>query len=594
MKRKITATLLMLMLASIVVLTSGCDLFIKTNDGKVDLKWYMGLTYEDKAQNDIEYKTSVGSQVVAVALENEYSKDYAIMKDVDIYINIDTIKENIDKRFYWDKKENKVLFTNATTVFTANAGEATIYGDVNEDADYTVFLVENEKCYVNIKFIEKFLDIKYTVTKGKDKAPTIISIQYQSGGKTVFKTDSDIEMRTKGDYQNLIVTEIPEGTEVTLVEKGKNWNKVKTESGYIGYIPVKELVDEKKEKVEYKNDDAQYTHTTMDKKVSLAWNQIYNQTANDNLDGLIKNVKGVNVISPTWFSLTDKNGNLSTLADLNYVEKAHKNNMQVWALFNDFTNRKLTKTVLTSTELRQKLVKNIMFYVDGYDLDGVNIDFEYISEEIADDYLQFLRELSIECRKTGTILSIDNYAPSEWSTYFDREQQLKLADYIIIMNYDEHTSASTEAGSVSSMTYAENSIKDTIEQAKDASRIINGMPFYTRVWKETPQEEGDGTGTLIEDAANGNYYLSSEAVGMDTAEKAYQDAGVKPTLDKTTGQNFVTYSKGKSTYSMWLEDETSVKARLELMNKYEMGGAAYWALGQEKDSIWNVISEYFK
>lgn len=594
MKRNLKGILLMAVITFTIVLTSGCDLFIKTNDGKADLKWYMGLTYEDEAGNDIEYKTSVGSQVIAVALENEYSKDYAIMKDVDAYININTIKENVDKRFYWDKKEKKLLFTDAKAVYTVGEGETTIHSNTDENVGYKVFLTENDKCYVNIKFIEKFIDVKHTVTKGDENTPVIINLKYKSGEKTIFKTDSDIEMRTKGDYQNLIVREIPEDTEVTLIEKGKNWNKVKTDSGFIGYIPVKELIDEKNKKTEYKNDDAEYTHVTLDKKVSLAWNQVYNQNANNNLDDLLKNTKGINVISPTWFSLMDKRGNLSTLADLNYVEKAHKKNIQVWALFNDFTDKKLTKTVLTSTELRQRFVRNIMYYVDSFDLDGINIDFEYISKDIADDYMQFLRELSIECRKTGTILSIDNYAPSEWSGYFDREQQLKLADYIMIMNYDEHTSGSEEAGSVSSMTYAEKSIKDTIKEAKDASRIINGMPFYTRVWKETPQEDGDGTGTLIEDAVNGNYYLSTEAVNMETAEKAYKEAGVKPVFDKTTGQNFVTYSKGKSTYSIWLEDETSVKARLELMNKYKMGGVAYWALGQEKDSIWKVISKYFK
>ena len=141
------------------------------------------------------------------------------------------------------------------------------------------------------------------------------------------------------------------------------------------------------------------------------------------------------------------------MADLDYVEKAHNKNIQVWALFNDFTDRNLTKKVLTSTKLRQRLVTNIMYYVDSYELDGVNIDFEYISKDIIDDYLQFLRELSVECRKNKIVLSIDNYAPSEWSGYFDREQQLKLADYLIIMNYDEHTSGSKEAGSVSSMSY---------------------------------------------------------------------------------------------------------------------------------------------
>ena len=573
-----------------ILMISGCDLFIKTNDGKVDLKWYMGLTYEDQEKNDIEYKTSVGSQVAAVALEDGYSEEYAIIKDVEAYINIDTIKEKIDKRFYWDKKENKVLFTNATTTYTALEEETTIHGDTDEEVGYEIFLLENKKCYVNLQFVQKFVDIKSTVTKAKDDAPTIISLDYESGEKTVFTTDKDIEMRTKGDYQNLIVKEIPEDTEVTLIEKGKNWNKVKTADGYIGYIPVKKLVDEKKKKIEYKNDDDQYTHVLMDKKVSLAWNQIYSQSANDNLAGLLSDTKGINVLSPTWFSLTDKNGNLSTLADLDYVEYAHKKNIQVWALVSDFTDKKLTKTVLTQTELRQKLVRNIMFYVDGYNLDGVNIDFEYISKDIADDYLQFLRELSVECRKTGTVLSIDNYAPSEWSTYFDREQQLKLADYIVIMNYDEHTAGSESAGSVSSMAYAEKSIKDTIEQAKEASRIINGMPFYTRVWKETPQEEGDGTGVLVEDAANGNYYLSSEAVSMETAEKVYKAAGVKPAFDSTTGQNYVTYSKGNSIYSIWLEDETSIKSRLELMNKYDLAGVAYWALGQEKASVWNTIS----
>ena len=186
-------------------------------------------------------------------------------------------------------------------------------------------------------------------------------------------------------------------------------------------------------------------------------------------------------------------------------------------MVNDFENRKLTKIVLTSTTTRQNLVKNIMFFVESYDLDGINLDFEYISEDIADSYLQFLRELSIECRKNKKILSIDNYVPAEWSEFYDREQQALLADYLIIMNYDEHTTGSEEASSVSCMGYAEQAIKDTIEQVKDASRVINGMPFYTRVWCETPEASSDGAGGFIEDAANGNYYLLSLAVTMVTA-----------------------------------------------------------------------------
>ncbi|MFQ9514525.1 MAG: glycosyl hydrolase family 18 protein [Eubacterium sp.] len=594
MKKNIRYILLLTVIVSILMIGSGCDLFIKTNDDKVDLNWYMQLTYEDGNGNDQPYNTNTGGQVAAVALEDKYSEKYAIVKGEEAYVNIDTIKNNIDDRFYWDQNEKLILFTNAKNIYKLKIGETKLSGVSDEELDYEAVLIENEQCYINMKFVTKFIDMDYKVEQQDGATPAKVTLNYSNKEKTIMSTTKKIEMRTKGNYQNMVVTIVDKGTKVTVIETGKNWNKVRTDNGFIGFIPVKRLDDEGTEKADYKSDKDEYTHVTLNKKVSLVWNQIYNQTANNNFDELMANVSGVNVISPTWFSICDKRGNLSTLADFDYVEKAHGKGIQVWALVNDFTDKKLTKKVLTSTEIRQRLVKNIMYYIDSYSLDGVNIDFEYITQEIADSYLQFLRELSIECRKAGKILSIDNYVPSEWSEYYDREQQALLADYLIIMNYDEHTSGSEEAGSVSSMNYAENGIKDTIEQTGDASRVINGMPFYTRVWMETPEADSDKSGVFIEDAANGNYYLSSEAVGMNTAKKAYQDAGVKPVYDEKTGQNFVTYSKGKSTYMIWLEDKTSVKARLELMEKYELGGAAYWALGQESDSIWKTISGYFK
>ena len=592
MRRNVRYIALTALVISAFVL-SGCDMFKKTNDGKVDLKWYMGLTYEDDNGKDVNYTTKSGDSVVAVALEDKYSEQYGIMKDADVFVSIDMVKNNIDPRFYYDKSNGNLMFTNATTSYEMPLNENVID---KEKVNYTTCIKENKKCYINIETVKKFVDINYKLTKAEGDAPAILSITYKSGKKNIMTTDSNIEMRTKGDYQNLIVKEISKGTKVTVIESGKNWDKVRTENGYIGYIPVSELNDSGTQEVSFKNDDDTYTHVTLDTKVSLAWNQIYNQNANNNFDELTANVKGVNVISPTWFSLVDKNGNLSSLADLNYVEKAHKKGMQVWALVNDFTDRKLTKKVLTSTALRKKFINNIMYFADSYELDGVNIDFEYITEEIIDDYLQFLRELSIECRAAKKVLSVDNYAPSKWSAYYDRKQQIKLVDYLIIMNYDEHTSASDEAGSVSSMSYAQNSIKDTLEETGNSDRVINGMPFYTRIWETKSEEDGnaDGSGKLIEDAANGNYYLSSKAVGMNAAKKEYKAAGVKPAFDETTGQNFVTYTKGSSTFMIWLEDETSVKSRLELMNKYKLGGAAYWSLGQEEDGIWKTISEYFK
>ena len=169
-----------------------------------------------------------------------------------------------------------------------------------------------------------------------------------------------------------------------------------------------------------------------------------------------------------------------------------------------------------------------------------------------------------------------------------------LADYIIVMSYDEHATSADGAGSVSSMNFTENAIKNTIEQVGDSGRVINAMPFYTTAWVETPEEYSDGSGTYVEDSVNGNYYLTSQDITMENANESYQSAGAQPVFDDSTGQNFVSYQDGNDTVLIWLEDETSVEARLQLMNQYSLGGAAYWRLGQETDDIWKVIEKYFE
>ena len=227
--------------------------------------------------------------------------------------------------------------------------------------------------------------------------------------------------------------------------------------------------------------------------------------------------------------------------------------------------------------------------IDGLGVDGINIDFEFVTETVAKDYLQFLREMSVECRKNRITLSVDNYAAMGHTAYYDWKQQYKIADYVIFMNNDEHNAGDDEAGSVSSLEFMENVITNSVEQIGESNRVINGIPFFTRLWEMTPEGKGTNKGTYVEDAVDGNYYLNSQALTMNKAEKAYKDAKAKPSFDKATGQNYVTWDKGNTTYQMWLEDETSIKSRLELTKKYKLGGNAYWALGQEKDSIWNTI-----
>ena len=588
MKTFLKRTLVLVLALAMTFGVVGCDLFKKTNKGHTDLFWYMNLTEEKEGGKEVKFKSSEG-EVAAVALENEYAEEYGIVKDGDCFVNIDSIKKGVDDRFYYDKNENLVMFTNATEVITTAAGTNMVKG--GEEKTYQISFVENGNCYVNMEFVTDCISADYKLFPAKKKCPAIISLNYKTGKYKEGVLDDDIEMRTNGDYQNLIVTELKEDTKVKIIEEGENWDKVKAVGGIIGFVPSKYVDDVKNVESVYKSDEDTYNHQLIREGVSMVWDAVYNASANANIKNDIKHVKGVNVISPTWFEINSKQGGLTSRVDEDYIKTAHKNDMEVWALLDDFKSKKISHHVLSHTSSRQRLISSLMDSIDATGIDGINIDFEFVTESVAKDYLQFLREMSVECRKNRITLSTDNYAAANHTAYYDWKQQYKIADYVIFMNYDEHTTGSNEAGSVSSLPFMENAITGAVEVIGDSKRVINGMPFFTRLWEMIGEGKGSNKGTFVEDAVDGNYYLDSEALTMTLAEKAYKKAKAKPSFDKETGQNYVTWDEKKITYQMWLEDETSIKSRLELTKKYKLGGNAYWALGQEKDSIWDVIVE---
>ena len=586
MKSFLKRTIVLVLALSMVFGVAGCDLFKKTNKGHTDLFWYMNLTEEKEGGKEVKFTSNEG-EVAAVALEDSYAEEYGIVKNGDCFVNIDSLKSGVDDRFYYDKNEKLVMFTNATEVITSEVGKNALTN--GEEKDYQISFVENGKCYVNMDFVTDCISAEYKLFEAKKKCPAIISLNYKTGKVKEASLDDDIEMRTNGDYQNLIVKELKEDTKVKIIEEGENWDKVKAVGGIIGFVPSKYVDDIKNVESVYKSDEDTYNHQLIREGVSMVWDAVYNQSANANLKNDVKHVKGVNVISPTWFEMESKTGGLVSRASEDYIKTAHKNGMEVWALLDDFKSKKISHYVLSHTSSRKRLISSLMDSIDGLGVDGINVDFEFVTESVAKDYLQFLREMSVECRKNRITLSIDNYAAMGHTAYYDWKQQYKIADYVIFMNYDEHNAGDDEAGSVSSLEFMENAITNSVEQIGESNRVINGIPFFTRLWEMTPEGKGTNKGTYVEDAVDGNYYLNSQALTMNKAEKACKDAKVKPTFDKTTGQNYATWEKGSTTYEIWLEDETSIKSRLELTKKYKLGGNAYWALGQEKDSIWNTI-----
>ena len=597
MRKSIKYIMTMATISAMAITMTGC-FGPETSKEYVTLNDYMMLHYTDDDGNEVTATSADGNEMAAVVCDNEYVNKYAFEKDGDTYMDISGVKKYIDDRFYYDSTENTVMYTNATTIYTSPVGSNEVTGDTKENLDFTSSVMDGEICYVNLKYISKYIDFDYEYAKANGDKPAVVVVNTKSREDKNGTVKKNTQIRTDADYMADIVSDVKADTKLTILDKGDEWDKVATDDGVIGYILNKRVKVGKTTKVSYKNDYDTYTHNVLDKKISLAWHQVMYSSSNSGLSDMIKNAKGLNVISPTWFSVSDSKGEVSSIGSADYVKKAHSAGLDVWGLVSDFetdgNGDYYIKTVVNNTKARQKMVSNIMKYASLYDLDGINVDFEYINVSEGAGYLQFLRELSIECRKKGIVLSIDNYQPSAWTEFYDRNQQGRLADYVVVMNYDEHTALSNEAGSVSSLTFTEEGLKNTIDEVGDASRVINGMPFYTRIWTETPEDESDGNGKLIEDAANGNYVLSTKAVSMDAAKEAYTEAGATPIYNEETGQNYVVYEKGSSTYMIWLEDETSIKARLDLMNKYEIAGAGYWKLGLESDDIWNTISQYFK
>jgi spore germination protein YaaH len=351
----------------------------------------------------------------------------------------------------------------------------------------------------------------------------------------------------------------------------ENWSKILTPDGYIGYVQNKILTDMGKK--EYSGDKEQpvYKSTRLDEKIVLGWHQVMKQDGNKTLASVVAKTKGLNVISPTWFSITDNEGNYTSLASRDYVDQAHSMGLQVWALVDNFSKDVQTEVLLASTSTRKKLINNLMNDVEMLGLDGLNLDFEGLKQEAGVHYIQFLRELSIPCREKGIVLSVDNYVPTASTEFYDREEQGVVVDYLIVMGYDEHYNGS-EAGSVASYEFVQNGIEGTLEQNVPAEKIINGVPFYTRLWTVTATE------------------TKSSAMGIADAKSWVKKNDIELTWLDDLGQFYGEKETKDGIQYLWMEEEDSLKEKMDLIKTHDLAGVACWKLGLEDEAAWDSIS----
>ena len=510
---------------------------------KMDLTEYYGQT------GDSEAVLIVGTQIL---------EQRAVMSGDQPYLPIDVVNTYLNQRYYWDEEGQQILYATPSEL---------VYTPASAEAGGEVWLKDGT-AYLSLDFIKRYTDMDTYVYQ----QPNRVAIQKDFSGVNDVTVKKDTYVRYRGGIKSEVLTKVNKGDTLILMEELENWDQVATWDGYIGYIEKKSISEVQTLNLDRAAVGDEYTYLTMDQPVNMVWHQVMSTDANAGLADSIQNMTGVNVISPTWFYVSDNSGNIVNNATADYVSLAHERGLKVWGLVDNFTQDISTYEVLSRTSSRQNLITQLVSAAVNAGIDGINVDFEQLSEDVGIHFLEFLRELSIECHKNNLVLSVDNPVPEDFTSHYDRAEQGRVVDYVIVMGYDEHYVGSAEAGSVASLPWVEQGIVDTIAEVP-AQRVINAVPFYTRLWKT---EAGS---------------LSSEAIGMDTAQEVVNTNNAQVYWDSDVSQNYGSFEKDGCTYQIWIEDSQSIAAKVQLVQKYSLAGVAAWKLGFENSGIWQVITD---
>ena len=521
------------------------------------------------------------------------SPDPPVIENEQVLLPIDAIKKYFDETIYWDEKKKKVIITTKNKVIKMNTDKSTAY--VNNKP---IELNLTAKVIADVVYLpmEDFLKDIFKIDVVYDKKNNVVVIDYSENvkwtGEVIVK---NVEIRKDMSIKAPIVKKVKEGDKLWLFEEYERWYKVRSEDGILGYIKKEYLKKIAVTSSVYTEEETNSLNRLLKGKLNLVWHYIYNKTPDMSKE---PKIEGLDIISPTWFELEGTEGDVVNKADLNYVKWAKRNGYQVWALFsNHFESdggkrkltlkdkRDMTSQILNDSEMREKVIKRVLVYTKLYKLDGINIDFENMYKKDKDMFSQFIRELAPLLREEGVVVSVDVGVPDgseEYSLCYDRKALAKAVDYVMVMAYDQHYATDRVSGSVAQYSWVEKKIKRTLEEVP-ASKLILGLPLYTREW----EEEVDNDGKMIGKP-------KSKVYSMDNIRKEINKNNAKVQWDENSGQFYAEYRKENRVYKIWLEEETSINLKSSLVHKYGLAGAASWKKGFETSETWAVLNSNLK
>lgn len=526
---------------------------------------------KEKMNGYVFFNLDKSTDKTMVIIDGKQYSDTGVVTDGRHYLPQEFVADNINAGFYYDKESQAVLYSDSSYMYTYMSGKNVYTDDTGKtyNTDYPVVIDINGECFIAWEYIAEHTDCEYAY----GSEPERINISIERENKQCVTVKKKSAVRYRGGIKSPVLEYVQKGDRLVYEDDLDDWIKVTTATGYTGYIKKTEASDTFEYIREEKNYET-HNYNMKDDKVTLAWFQVSGVAGNSGIDNNIATASGVNVLAPTWYSVTDSSGSMSCYASVGLVNKMHQRGTDVWALVSDFDTNVDFAALYSSKKARTNMVNTLINDAEKYGFDGINLDFENIKSAYAKDYLQFVRELSIACERKGLVLSTDNYKPEAYNRCYNLKEQSRFVDYVIVMAYDEHY-AGTDAGSVASLPFVKEAVEATV-QLVGKEHVIAGIPFYTRIWTTT-----DGNTT-------------SRAVGMQAAVDQLNSDGQVALWNDDCGQYVASYTVGNSTRQIWFEEEKSIEAKMQVIQENNVAGVAGWKLGLEKSSVWSVISKYNK
>lgn len=518
-----------------------------------------------------EYFNLTDENSIALIQNGELLEEQAVLIGGEPYAAYTYVESQLNSCFYWDEETKGILLTTSGGVQTLLPGDAAVAK--TPGGQPAVQQESDGKVYISLDVVKEYTDLDYAYYSDPNRV--VIRNEWDGVEQATVQSDT-AQVRQKGGIKSLILADVQKGDTLLYLENLDNWCKVMTADGYTGYIQTEDISEPEAIEARTAKKDS-YERIARDHKINLVWHQSTSTESNDAMAEMTAEMTGVNVISPTWFSVTDETGTISSLASADYVKLAHDAGREVWGLIDNFNEAFDETTDLAYASVRSRIIEQLLAEAASCGMDGINVDFENLKEAGIPHYLQFLRELTSAAHAQNLVVSVDTPVPQAYTMYYQRGEQARFVDYMIVMAYDEHFAGSEEAGSVSSLLFVQQAVEE-MTRVMPADQVICGIPFYTRVWTEK----------------FGQSAITSEVLGMDGAKNYAKENQMTETWDASLGQNVATVETSDARYTIWMEDEQSMEEKLKVIQSADLAGVAEWKLGFECADVWSLISEYIE